>query len=99
MRNTLIYTPPRKRKTRIDYEKLDSSISPEALRDMKDPYHPESISYNYSMPTQTDINEWSVFVRKFLGMKECMGVIQHRFDNELSAEEFSKNNWNLGDYF
>jgi hypothetical protein len=63
------------------------------------PYHSENISWNYSQPIQTGINQWSVFVRKYKGMKQCVGVIEHRFYNEEDASIFSSNNWNLGDYF
>ena len=64
-----------------------------------DPYSPDYISENFSQPIQTGINQWSVFVRKFKGMKECIGVIEHKFKDESSAKEFSVNNWNLGEYY
>jgi len=63
------------------------------------PYHPATISENYSAPIQTGVNQWSVFVRKFKGHKECIGVIEHRFKTEESAKIFSENNWCLGDYY
>ena len=63
------------------------------------PYHPDTISENYSAPIQTKINQWSVFVRKFKGHKECIGVVEHRFKNEEDAKIFSQNNWNLGEYY
>jgi len=63
------------------------------------PYHPATISENYSAPIQTGVNQWSVFVRKFKGHKECIGVIEHRFKTEKSAKIFSENNWCLGDYY
>jgi hypothetical protein len=63
------------------------------------PYHPENVSWNYSIPVQTGIQQWSVFVKKYKGMKDCVGIVEHKFNNFDSAEEFSTNNWPLGDYF
>ncbi len=57
-----------------------------------------TISYSYSSPMQTGINQWSVFVKKFENT-DCVGVIEHKFKTEKDADAFSKNNWNLGDYF
>lgn len=57
------------------------------------------ISYNYSTPIRTGLNQWSVFVRKYKGHTDCVGAIEHRFENEDAATAFSVNNWNLGEYF
>jgi len=58
----------------------------------------KAVYLNYSIPVQTGINQWSVFVRKF-DNEDCVGVIEHRFKNQEDAKTFSCNNWNLGDYF
>ena len=63
------------------------------------PYHPDHVSENYSKPIQTGVNQWSVFVRKYKGHTDCVGVIEHRFKTEDNAQAFSVNNWNLGEYY
>ena len=75
------------------------SINFKPFKPTTDIYHPDYISYNYSQPVQTGISRWSVFVRKFKGLKDCVGVIEHKFYDEDSAKQFSVNNLNLGDYF
>jgi len=56
------------------------------------------ISYNYSPPVLTGVDEWSVFVRKFYDDR-VIAVMQHKFHTQSAAEAFSVNNWNLGEYF
>jgi hypothetical protein len=56
------------------------------------------ISCNYSTPIQTGLNQWSVFVRKYSD-DQVIAVMQHKFHTQSAADEFSKNNWNLGEYF
>ena len=57
-----------------------------------------NLNYNYQAPVQTNLNTWSVFVRKFVH-NQCVSVIEHKFADRESADIFSKNNWNLGEYF
>jgi len=80
-------------------EKLNAVMPPavmtpakKILKDIK------AVHLNYSIPVQTGINQWSVFVRKF-DNEDWVGVIEHRFKNQEDAKTFSCNNWNLGDYF
>jgi hypothetical protein len=59
--------------------------------------------YNYQLPVQTGVNQWSVFVRKYADsfLEDCVGVTEHRFGNLQSAREFSWNNGvttEVGDY-
>ncbi len=63
-----------------------------------EPNFSKSVTYNYSAPVQTNVTQWSVFVRKYIN-SDCVSVIEHRFNTESEAMVFSKNNWNLGDYF
>jgi len=56
------------------------------------------ISYNYSPPVLTGVDEWSVFVRKYID-DQVIAVMQHKFHTQSAAEAFSVNNWNLGEYF
>lgn len=60
--------------------------------------NPFLISYNYSPPVLTGVDEWSVFVRKFYDDR-VIAVMQHKFHTQSAAEAFSVNNWNLGEYF
>jgi len=60
--------------------------------------NPFLISYNYSPPVLTGVDEWSVFVRKYID-DQVIAVMQHKFHTQSAADEFSKNNWNLGEYF
>ena len=55
-------------------------------------------TYNYSQPIITGVNQWSVFVRKYIDDK-IDKVIEHKFNSEASAKSFSVNNYNLGFYF
>jgi len=60
--------------------------------------NPFLISYNYSPPVLTGVDEWSVFVRKYSD-DQVVAVIQHKFPTQSVAAAFSVNNWNLGEYF
>jgi len=60
--------------------------------------NPFLISYNYSPPVLTGVDEWSVFVRKYID-DQVIAVMQHKFHTQFAAEAFSVNNWNLGEYF
>jgi len=59
--------------------------------------------YNYQAPVQTGVNQWSVFVRKYVDsfLEDCVGVTEHRFVDLQAAREFSWNNGgnlDAGDY-
>jgi hypothetical protein len=59
--------------------------------------------YNYQLPVQTGVNQYSVFVRKYADpfLEDCVGVTEHRFGDLESARVFSWNNGgnlDAGDY-
>ena len=79
-------------------DKCNHQIQRYSIKITKSPTCASADNYNYQAPVQTDLYTWSVFVRKFINNK-CTSVIEHKFSDRESAETFSKNNWNLGEYF